>query len=91
MNDYTQGRELAQEVLNESHNANYDLMLRFLILTSYLLEKDEINGEKELLSFVSYYRNRVQGSKINRNHWPLRGLSKVINKDDTSFRTRFIL
>ena len=88
---YKRGRELAFEVKREipENKIRRQSIIRFLILSSYLMEGDSIKGNEQLSDFLRYYKEQ-ESFKIE-DEWNFEGLIKAVNPNSTVWYTKTIL
>jgi YVTN family beta-propeller protein len=92
--NYKQGREIAKETIKEIPNESIrrQIIIKFLIIVSYLLQGKKDEGISELNKFLTYYRNLDIDVKIEENQWNFKGLINAINKNkDIDGSTKTIL
>ena len=89
--NYEEGRKYALQALNETQDTVYQCNIRFFIFSSYLLEGDTTNGDKEFKNFRDYYEKQNEDFKVEEEQWSFRGLINVINKSNTNLQTKFLL
>ena len=89
---YKRGRELAFEVKKEipENKIRRQSIIRFLILSSYLMEGDSIKGNEQLSNFLSYYEEQ-ESFKIEEDEWNFEGLIKAVNPKSSVSYTKTIL
>ena len=82
---YKEGRAIAQDVLNNTKIVKRQLILRFLIISSYFLEGRCAEGEKELGGVVENYQG-LQGInfKISDQELDFTGLKRLVDKSQIS-------
>ena len=77
---YNEGRAVAQDALKNA-NVKRQLILKFLIISSYFLDGRRDEGEKELGNIVDYYQNLEGISvKIEDEELDFRGFRELVNK-----------
>jgi YVTN family beta-propeller protein len=93
--NYNQGRKIAKEISNEipKESITRQIIVRFLIIVSYLLQGKIEQGISMLDKFLTYYRNLDIDFKIEENQWNFKGLLHAIkeNKDIDEKSTKTIL
>jgi YVTN family beta-propeller protein len=92
--NYKQGRKIAKETIRQIPNESIrrQIIVRFLIISSYLLQRKKDEGISTLDKFLTYYRNLDIDVKIQENQWNSKGLIKSINKNkDIDGSTKAIL
>ena len=89
---YKRGRQLAFEVKKEipENKIRRQSIIRFLILSSYLMEGDSIKGNEQLSNFLRYYKEQ-ESFKIEEDEWNFEGLIKAVNPNSTVWYTKTIL
>jgi tetratricopeptide (TPR) repeat protein len=92
--NYKQGLKIAKETIKyiPTHFTKRRIIIKSLIIVSYLLEGKKFDGIKELNKFLGYYRNLDIDIKIEENQWNFKGLVNAINKNkDIDGATKTIL
>ena len=93
--NYDQGRKIAKEISNgiPKESITRQIIVRFLIMVSYLLQGKIEQGISMLDKFLTYYRNLDIDFKIEENQWNSKGLLHAINenKDIDEKSTKTIL
>jgi tetratricopeptide (TPR) repeat protein/DNA-binding beta-propeller fold protein YncE len=89
---YSKGIELALEAKRESLSSKIrrQSIIRFLMLSSYLLEGNSIRGSKQLVDFLNYYKE-LEDFEIDEKEWNFSGLIKVITSSSIKPHTKRIL
>jgi YVTN family beta-propeller protein len=93
--NYNQGRKIAKEIIKEIPNSSItrQIIVRFLIIVSYLLQGKIEKAISKLDIFLVYYRNLDIDFKIEKNQWNFNGLIHAIkeNRDIDEKSTKTIL
>ena len=92
--NYAQGRKIAKETIKDIPNESIrrQIIIRFLIVASYLLQGKKDEGISKLDKFLMFYRNLDIDLKIEENQWNFKGLIVAINKNkDIKGSTKTIL
>jgi YVTN family beta-propeller protein len=93
--NYNQGRKIAKEIITEIPNESItrQIIVRFFIIVSYLLQGKIEQGISTLDKFLTFYRNLDIDFKIEENQWNSKGLLHTIkeNKDIDEKSTKTIL
>ncbi|HSF51422.1 MAG TPA: tetratricopeptide repeat protein, partial [Nitrososphaeraceae archaeon] len=81
--NYEQGKKIAKEVIK---NSPFEAIRRrgighALIIIAYLLQRNKLEGIKELINFLVYYTNLDVDIKYEKNQWNFKGLINTINKN----------
>ena len=85
------GRRYALQALKEMQDNRYESIIRFLILSSYLIEGSP-SGGRELERFRQYIVDLPEESFQNApGLWNFKGLMNVMVKARMDLKTRFIL
>jgi tetratricopeptide (TPR) repeat protein len=81
--NYKQGRKIVEETIKEIPNEfiKRQIIVRFLIIASYLLQGKTNEGVSMLHKFLTYYRNLDIDIKYEENQWNFKGLLNAINKN----------
>jgi YVTN family beta-propeller protein len=90
---YKKGRECSLHALKDTppNRIRIQSIIRFLILTSYIMEGNFTNGNKQLAEFIEYYKE-LEDFKVDEKQWSFDGLIYSINKNDNvSLETKSIL
>jgi tetratricopeptide (TPR) repeat protein len=69
----------------------YQTLNRFFVLCSYLLEVDVTNGNKELVNFLSFYKQLKEDFKIEEKQWSFKGLINAIYDVKVNYLMKFVL
>jgi tetratricopeptide (TPR) repeat protein len=72
---YNEGRKVAIQALSTipPDQVKGQSILRFLVLSSYLLKGDSKNGNKELVTFLDYYKKLEDDFRIEETEWVFNG------------------
>jgi YVTN family beta-propeller protein len=92
--NYKQGRQIAKETSKEipDESIKRQIIIRFLIIASYLLQGKKDEGTSKIDKFLTYYRNLDIDIKIEENQWNFKGLLNAISKNkDIDGSTKTIL
>jgi YVTN family beta-propeller protein len=81
--NYKQGRKIAKETIKDipKESIKKQIIVRFLIIASYLLQGKKDEGILELDKFLTYYRNLDIDIKIEENQWNFKGIINAINEN----------
>jgi tetratricopeptide (TPR) repeat protein len=81
--NYKQGRKIVEETIKEipKESIKRQIIVRFLIIASYLLQGKTNEGVSMLDKFLTYYRNLDIDIKYEENQWNFKGLLNAINKN----------
>ncbi|HSF49297.1 MAG TPA: tetratricopeptide repeat protein, partial [Nitrososphaeraceae archaeon] len=81
--NYKQGRKIAKETIKDipKESIKRQIITRFLIIASYLLQGKKDEGILELDKFLTYYRNLDIDIKIEENQWNFKGIINAINEN----------
>ncbi len=88
---YEEGRKYAMLALNEMQDFSDKCIARLFIISSYVLENNEVDNRKEYAKFFEFYMNLNKDFKVEEESWNLKGLTKVIGKSNTDLQTKFLL
>lgn len=89
--EYSQGRQYALQILNETQDVVYKCVMKFLVYSSYFLEGYTDNAMKEFVSFLDYYRSLDADFKIEEDRWLFKGLIHAISQSSIRPDAKFIL
>jgi YVTN family beta-propeller protein len=90
--NYKQGRIIAKETKIPNEYIRKQIIVKFLIIASYLLQGKKDEGISKLDKFLTYYRNLDLDVKFEENQWNFKGLIHTINTNkDVDRFTKTIL
>jgi hypothetical protein len=88
--NYQDGRNYAVHYLTNIKDMRYDPLCRFLVLTSYILENNLVNADKELRKLLDRIREIKEDISL-KNLWGFGGLIMVIDRSNILLQTKFLL
>jgi tetratricopeptide (TPR) repeat protein len=71
--------------------SGYQILNRFFILCSYVLEGNNQKGEEALNAFISYYQSLGKDFRIREEQWIFKGLVEAIDRSNASYIAKFFL
>jgi tetratricopeptide (TPR) repeat protein len=87
-----EGRKYLSQAMSETDDTALQSIIRFLILSSRVIDGDSTNFLLELPSFIEYYLDREPDFKIGEEYWDFSGLGNIIkSKSDIDSEEKILL
>lgn len=77
-------------ILTPDHSG-YQILNKFFILCSYVLEGNNQKGDEALNEFINYYRLLGKDFRIREEQWIFKGLVEAIAQSSASYIAKFLL